>query len=129
MPIPFAIARANRSLTNRVISPFAGRIPPFARLEHRGRKSGAIYQTPLLLFHRAPYLLVVLTYGERTDWLRNVQAAGGGVVIERNRRFGVADPVVETGPAALGQLPRLVRLILNLIGVDQVVRLTPDASL
>jgi len=33
--------------------------------------------------------------------------------------------MVESGPAALGQLPRPVRLFMNLLGVDQVVRLTP----
>jgi deazaflavin-dependent oxidoreductase (nitroreductase family) len=123
-----AIARANRNLTNRVTSRFAGKIPPFVLLEHRGRKSGTVYQTPLLLFHRGSSLLVVLTYGERTDWLRNLQAAGGGVVIERHRRIGVSDPVVESGPAALGQLPRPVRLFMNLLGVDQVVRLTPHGA-
>ena len=129
MPIPMTIARLNRSLTNRVTSRFAGRIPPFVLLEHRGRKSGAIYQTPLLLFHRGSTLIVVLTYGERTDWLRNLQAAGGGVVIERNQRLAVSDPVMESGPAALGQLPRPVRFFMGLLGVDQVVRLTPRTPL
>lgn len=121
------IARLNRDLTNRLTSRFAGRIPPFVLLEHRGRISGTIYRTPLLLFHRGPYVLIVLTYGERTDWLRNLRAAGGGVVIERGRRTAVSDPVVESGPAGLESLPRLVRLVLRALGVDQVVRLTVHA--
>ncbi len=124
MSLPMSIARLNRRLTNRVTSRFAGRIPPFALLEHRGRTSGALYRTPLLLFHRGPSVLVVLTYGERTEWLRNLQAAGGGIAIERGRRMAVSDPVVESGPAALRQLPRPVRLVLRGLRVDQVVRLT-----
>jgi deazaflavin-dependent oxidoreductase (nitroreductase family) len=72
MPIPMAIARFNRTVTNRITSRFAGRIPPFVMLEHRGRKSGKRYRTPLMLFHQGPYVLIVLTYGERTDWLRNL---------------------------------------------------------
>jgi deazaflavin-dependent oxidoreductase (nitroreductase family) len=128
MPLPMAVARANRSLTNRLTVHFAGRIPPFALLEHRGRKTGTAYRTPLMLFQDGPFLIIVLTYGERTDWLRNLQVAGGGVAIERNRRIPVGDPVVERGPAAIQALPRPVRLILRLLRVDQVVRLMPGAS-
>ncbi len=124
MPLPMAIARLNRDSTNRLALLFAGTMPPFVLLEHRGRHSGKIYRTPLMMFREVSYVLIVLTYGERTDWLRNLQA-GGGVVIERNRRIVVSDPVVESGPAALGQLPRPVRLFMKLLGVDQVVRLTP----
>lgn len=124
MPIPMVIARVNLELTNRVTGLFAGKIPPFVVLEHRGRKSGKVYQTPLLMFHRGPYVLIVLTYGERTDWLRNVQASGGAVVVERNRRIDVSDPVVEQGPDAMRQLPRPVRFFLGLLGIDEVVRLT-----
>ena len=98
-------------------------------LEHRGRKSGKIYRTPLMVFHHEPYLRIVLTYGEATDWLRNLQAAGGGVVIERNRRIPVCDPVVERGPEAIARMPLWVRLTLAVLGVDEVVRLTPgDAA-
>lgn len=124
MPLPMAIARANRNLTNRVTSRFAGRIPPFVLLEHRGRTSGTVYRTPLMLFHQDPHVLIVLTYGERTDWLRNLQAAGSGIVIERNRRTQVSDPVVERGPRSISRLPLPVRLILRALRVDQVVRLT-----
>ena len=125
MPMPMAVARANRSLLNRLTVHFAGRVPPFALLEHRGRKSGTLYRTPLMLFQDGSFLIIVLTYGERTDWLRNLQASGDGVAIARNQRIPVSDPVVERGPDALQALPRPVRLILRLLRVDQVVRLTP----
>lgn len=129
MSLPKAIARANRDLTNRVTSQFAGKIPPFVLLEHRGRRSGAVYRTPLLLFRQGPYLRIVLTYGEQTDWLRNLQAVGSGTVIERGRRIAVCDPVVESGSAALGRLPWPVRLLMGLLGIDQVVRLTTHDAL
>jgi deazaflavin-dependent oxidoreductase (nitroreductase family) len=125
MPIPMAIARVNRRVTNRITGLFAGRIPPFVVLEHRGRKTGKVYRTPLMMFREGSYVLIVLTYGERTDWLRNLQAGGGAVAIERNRRIAVSDPVIEQGPAAMKQLPRPVRFFLGLLGIDQVVRLTP----
>jgi deazaflavin-dependent oxidoreductase (nitroreductase family) len=123
MPLPMTVARLNRDLTNRLTVHFAGRIPPFVLLEHQGRTSGAVYRTPLMLFHDGGQVRIVLTYGERTDWLRNLQAAGGGTVIERGRRIPVSDPVIERGPQSLAGLPRFVRIVLGILRVDEVVRL------
>lgn len=128
MPLPMTIARFNRDLTNRLTVHFAGSVPPFVLLEHRGRKSGTLYRTPLLLFRQGPTVRIVLTYGERTDWLRNLQAAGGGIVIERGARMPLCDPVIERGQEAMSRLPRPVQLVLRLLRVDQVVRLTVCAA-
>jgi deazaflavin-dependent oxidoreductase (nitroreductase family) len=128
MPLPMTVARLNRDLTNRLTVHFAGRIPPFVLLEHRGRTSGAVYRTPLMLFHDGGQVRIVLTYGERTDWLRNLQAAGGGTVIERGRRIPVSDPVIARGPQSLTGLPRFVRIVLGVLRVDEVVRLNTGAQ-
>ena len=78
MPLPMAIARLNRNSTNRLALLFAGTMPPFVLLEHRGRHSGKIYRTPLMMFRQVPNVRIVLTYGERTDWLRNLQGQAAG---------------------------------------------------
>ena len=39
MPIPMAVASFNKKVTNRVTGPFAGHLPGFAVVTHRGRKS------------------------------------------------------------------------------------------
>lgn len=126
MPLPLTVARLNRDLTNRLTVHFAGRIPPFALLEHRGRTSGKLYRTPLMLFRDGDSVLIVLTYGDRTDWLRNLQAAGGGIAIENGNHISLSDPRVETGRAAIARLPLPVRWVLAVLGVDQIVRLTRE---
>jgi len=44
---------------------------------HRGRRSGRVYDTPVLVFPADDGYVIALTYGPDTDWIRNVLAAGG----------------------------------------------------
>lgn len=125
MPIPMTVARFNRRVTNRVTGRFAGTLPGFALVEHRGRRSGTIYRTPVNLFHDGDTLLIALTYGADADWVRNTQDAGGCTVIERGRRIPATWLAIEQGQHAIALLPRLVRLALTVIAVDQVLRLQP----
>ncbi|MBX7266155.1 nitroreductase family deazaflavin-dependent oxidoreductase [Micromonospora sp. Llam7] len=72
MPLPRWLARINK----RVVNPREIRRGVRPVLTHLGRSSGRIYQTPLDA-HPLPdgYLFLPL-YGPRTDWVRNVLAAG-----------------------------------------------------
>ncbi|HWK81167.1 MAG TPA: nitroreductase/quinone reductase family protein, partial [Thermomicrobiales bacterium] len=63
MPLPRAIARANRNGLNRLTRRFAGRIPPFVLLTHTGRRSGAAYSVPLMAFRHGDAFVIALTYG------------------------------------------------------------------
>ena len=53
MTLPAAIARLNRIGINRLTRRMAGRVPPFALIEHTGRRSGTRYQTPIMVQWRA----------------------------------------------------------------------------
>ncbi|WP_051218040.1 hypothetical protein [Nocardioides insulae] len=67
---------------NLVAVRFSGRwyAPRWVRLEHRGRRSGRAYSTPLaLVATRGTDLIIGLPWGRRTDWLRNLQSGGGEV--------------------------------------------------
>ena len=77
MPIPIAIASFNKTITNRLTAPFAGHLPGFAVVVHRGRTSGRMYRTPVNAFRRENDYVFVMTYGPDVDWVRNVEAAGG----------------------------------------------------
>ncbi|WP_238009118.1 nitroreductase family deazaflavin-dependent oxidoreductase [Dactylosporangium sp. AC04546] len=73
MPLPRWLARINR----RYLNPAELRRGVRPVLTHVGRTSGRTYRTPLDA-HALPdggYLFVPL-YGPRTDWVRNVLAAG-----------------------------------------------------
>jgi hypothetical protein len=57
-------------------------------------------------FRRDRTVVVALVYGEESDWLRNLRARGGGLVIRAGRAFSVGPPtVVRAADASV--LPRL----------------------
>ncbi len=48
-----------------------------AALEHRGRVSGTVRHNPVRAFRRGDTVIVGVNFGPETDWLKNIQAAGG----------------------------------------------------
>src|SRR5438067_13830772 len=88
------LARFNRVVSNPVQRLYAGRIPPLAIVEHVGRKCGRQYRTPVAARVKGDVVTVRLTYGTDRDWVRNLVAAGGGVIERRGRQLRVSDPQV-----------------------------------
>ncbi|MGX7728511.1 nitroreductase family deazaflavin-dependent oxidoreductase [Rhodococcus sp. 2H158] len=115
MPLPRALARFNRVVTNRLARPLAGHLPLTAVIEHRGRRTGRRYRTPVLVFGRDGGYRIALTYGPRTDWVRNVLAAGGCTLHTRGRRIDLVDPVLGRDPAVRWAPPG-VRTVLRTTG-------------
>lgn len=125
MPIPKAVARANRVVTNRILGPVVSRAPGFGAVLHRGRRSGRQYRTPVNVFHRPGGYLVALTYGADSDWVRNVLAAGGCVLEMRGRQVPVVEPRI-VHDADRRDMPPVVRQILGLLNVSEFLYLTDD---
>ncbi|QIS14119.1 nitroreductase family deazaflavin-dependent oxidoreductase [Nocardia arthritidis] len=88
------VARFNRQVTNRLVGRWAGSLPPWAVVVHRGRKSGKSYRTPVLARVADGRVLIAVLYGARTDWLRNIAAAGGGELIRSGKRYRLESPAV-----------------------------------
>jgi deazaflavin-dependent oxidoreductase (nitroreductase family) len=63
-------------------------------VRHVGRHSGRAYQTPVVVARHDDSFLIALPYGERTDWLRNVLAAGSATIVADGRSFEVDRPEV-----------------------------------
>jgi deazaflavin-dependent oxidoreductase (nitroreductase family) len=118
MPIPESVARFNRVVTNRISRPLAGRLPWFALIVHRGRKSGNEYRTPVNAWLDTETVIVALTYGPGTDWLKNLEAAGGGQVISGRVSYEVGPPEM-IGAEGMRRMPAVVRPILRAIDVDE----------
>jgi deazaflavin-dependent oxidoreductase (nitroreductase family) len=116
MPLPQALARFNRRVTNPLMMGGLGRLHPagYAVVVHRGRRSGRAYRTPVSAFRRRGGYVIALTYGPGTDWVRNVLAAGECFL---ERRVRLTNPRVVRDPSRR-LVPPLVRLVLRLIGVD-----------
>jgi deazaflavin-dependent oxidoreductase (nitroreductase family) len=110
---------------NPLIRRFAGSraFPPFALTRHRGRRSGQAYATPVGA-RPTPYGFVIpLTFGERADWFRNVQAAGECVIRWRGREYPVVEPTVIDWSSARSAFSLIERIAIPLLGITQFVRL------
>ncbi|OLT49844.1 hypothetical protein BJF87_01895 [Gordonia sp. CNJ-863] len=94
MRLPDALARFNKIVTNPIQRMWAPHLPPFAMVEHVGRKSGKTYSIPVLAWVDRDKLTIVLTYGRHTDWVRNVQAAGSFAIVRKDKRYRVTGPRV-----------------------------------
>jgi deazaflavin-dependent oxidoreductase (nitroreductase family) len=94
-------ARFNRRFFNHVALPLSGKVPMWSIIEHRGRRSGAMYRTPVSMFPTADGVAILLAYGDDRDWVRNVLAAGGGRAVMGGKVFDVSDPrIAPTAEAA-----------------------------
>lgn len=105
MQIPQSVARFNKYVTNPVQRLWAGWAPSFAIIEHKGRKSGKEFRTPVTAFTTPDGVAILLTYGPDRDWLKNLQAAGGGRVVRRGKTHDVVNPRVVSRDT--GEEPRL----------------------
>ena len=89
---------------------------PFAIVRHIGRRSGKIYETPILVETYADGFVFELTYGPDVDWFKNVQAAGGCTLHWHGKDFTIIkiEPLdVNIGLAAF---PLPARLLLRALG-------------
>ena len=123
MPLPRALARFNRRITNRVLGPLAHVIPPFAEVEHRGRKSGRTYRTPVWAFPTERGYVVALTYGPATEWVRNVLTTRECLIRTPSEAVPIGNARLLRGDDGLELMPAPVRQILGLLRVRDFLAL------
>ena len=63
-------------------------------VRHVGRRSGRTYQTPVIAARHDDSFLIALPYGKRTDWLKNVLAAGSATIVTDGHAYEVDRPEV-----------------------------------
>jgi len=61
-------------------------------IEHRGRKSGRTYRTPLEAVPTEDGFAMVSVYGSDSDWVQNVLAEGSATIVRDGQRHSVAHP-------------------------------------
>jgi deazaflavin-dependent oxidoreductase (nitroreductase family) len=93
-----------------LLRPLAGVLPGFGELAHVGRRSGQVHRTPLNVFRRGDAVVIVLTYGSGSQWVKNVLAAGECRIRMRGRGYRLVEPRVSVDPElrALPWLPRVI---------------------
>jgi len=76
------------------------------------------YRTPVWVWPTDRGYLVALTYGEQTEWLKNVLAADGGRIEQRGQSVAVGNPRVVGPERALRLLPQMVRPVLRSLRIQ-----------
>jgi deazaflavin-dependent oxidoreductase (nitroreductase family) len=110
------LARFNRTVTNPIQGQYAWLLPPWVVICHHGRRTGRLYRTPVNAYRRGSTLAIVVLYGARSDWVRNV-LAGGAEVVRAGRTYELlearlVDPRVEPGPRLARPLGRLTHTVM-----------------
>ncbi|HYX99195.1 MAG TPA: nitroreductase family deazaflavin-dependent oxidoreductase [Mycobacterium sp.] len=128
MQLPQRLARFNRHVTNPIQRMWAGWAPSFGILEHVGRRSGKPYRTPLNVFDAEvdgkPGVAILLSYGPDRDWLKNLNAAGGGRMRRHGKTFGVSNPQTVTKEQAAPHVTGVGRRVFPRIPFEEAVLLT-----
>jgi len=129
MPIPHRMRQVNRAALNKVTRPVFRWLPGMGVVVHRGRRSGRQYQTPVNVFPRpGGRYVVALTYGQDTDWCKNVLAAGGCELHSGGRIIELTSPRLFHDETRR-EIRVVERAILGLLGVNDFLELetVPDA--
>jgi deazaflavin-dependent oxidoreductase (nitroreductase family) len=101
---------------NRALKPIARFLPGTATIEHRGRTSGKPYKTIVTTYRNGNVLAIALGHG-KTDWVKNVLAAGQADLHFARREVHIINPrILPAGSDGTG-LPGLVRLQLRRMAV------------
>lgn len=110
---------------NTVVLPLAGTrwLPLYGVLEHRGRRSGKLFRTPVVVRPTADGFIVPMPWGETTDWYRNVRAAGGCRVRWKDRVYMLREPEVVDTEAAGAAFSGFQRGAMRRFGIQKVLRL------
>lgn len=89
---------------------------PFSLVRHVGRKTGTVYETPLILAAVPGGFVAELTYGPDVAWYRNIVAAGHCVIVYKGVEHAVdrIEPYSsEDGLRAFGNPAALVLKLLR----------------
>jgi deazaflavin-dependent oxidoreductase (nitroreductase family) len=115
-----------RPFATHVLNPFTRlfvhRLPGFAIISHRGRKTGRIHHTPMNVFRHGESYVFALTYGSDVQWVKNVLTAGEADLRIGDRTIHLTDPELFVDPERR-LMPLPVRFFLGLIRVSEFLRM------
>ena len=115
----------NKHITNKLLIHIAGKdLALFAILSHTGRKSGRIYQIPIIVAPVENGFVIALTYGKKTDWYENVKAKGGCSLKWKRQEYALTNPEFIPQAQGLAAFPAFFRAGLRMIGIQYYLRLS-----
>lgn len=121
----FFIKHTLNHLTGRIAR---SRMGPFSLVRHVGRRSGKVYETPIIAQPIEGGFMLALTYGPDVDWYKNVRAAGGCQLLRHGTWYTATQVEPLDAPAGRAAFPQPQRTILRWVGTSHFVRLTAHQS-
>jgi deazaflavin-dependent oxidoreductase (nitroreductase family) len=111
VPMVFPVWAENLQVRyfNPMIKPVARYLPGMATIKHRGRKSGKTYETIVTAYRKGTVLAIALGHG-RTDWVKNVLAAGEADVHFTRRDVHLTNPRILPAGSNVDGLPVMARV-------------------
>jgi deazaflavin-dependent oxidoreductase (nitroreductase family) len=123
------VIRPMTKVLNPLIVKFAGsrHFGMAAQIQHVGRRSGRVYVTPASAHVHGDVIVVALTFGNQSDWARNVRAAGGCTVRTNGRTYRATNPEflsrAEAKPLLKAAFSPLQRAGMRMLAVRQFMTL------
>ena len=103
-----------------------------AQIHHEGRRSGRLFITPTSARRTDDGFIVPLTFGERSDWVRNVLDAGHCSIRFKGVDYLATDPVVLVGPqvqvVARRTFKLYERMFLKMARVKKLLKVSATPS-
>ena len=110
---------------NLVVRMVAGRgwFPPLALVYHQGRRTGNWYVTPTGVAQVEDGFAIGWSFGNHSQWYRNVQGAGGCKLRWRGTDYQLKEPEIVDKERAWGAFPGALKLLYQGLNVDEFVLL------
>jgi len=110
MLMPVWLERAQIKYLNPLLRPLSKRMPGFAVIKHRGRTSGKEFETIVTAYRKGSVLAIGLVHG-KTNWVKNVLAAGEADIHVARKDLHLVNPRVLPAGTVDPSLPRIPQML------------------
>lgn len=93
---------------NPAIRPLTKFMPGVSIIKHPGRTSGTVYETPVSAYRKGNTLAILLAHG-KTNWVKNILAAGEAEIRLGRRDLHLVNPRVVPAGTDDPSLPGIAR--------------------
>ena len=94
----------------------------YGLLRHVGRNSGTTHETPLGIERSEDGFVIAIVYGQRTQWVKNVLAAGSAEIVLEGQAYAVDRAEVVPIETVSADIPDRDQRISSLNGVREALR-------
>jgi deazaflavin-dependent oxidoreductase (nitroreductase family) len=127
--IPDRVRYFNKRVLNRLVLRIAG-LPgsPLAIVQHTGRRSSKVYQTPVIVGKEPGGFVFALTYGDHVDWYRNILASGECTLSWQGQEFKLENPETIDAVAGVSAFGPPFQQMLTFIGIRDFFHMKQSAK-